>query len=255
MAAVGARVECMSVVSASVSGTSSQPPVPPAVDAREAAQARCPHLLFRDVLGVAVVAELLDYVAAREHDFRPSVVRNRKTGMRSVETSRRDCVSLGDLGPFAARIKSVMRGVAGSALARLNLAEHPVEPRQFEIASYGDGGHFDSHIDTAEVLDRVRVVSCIYYFAATPRRFTGGELRLFGFPSPSTAAGSPRPFVDIAPETDTLVVFPSWLAHEVLPVSVPSGAWPDRRFSVICWLHRVGSPGAPAAIDRSRVDR
>jgi Rps23 Pro-64 3,4-dihydroxylase Tpa1-like proline 4-hydroxylase len=51
-------------------------------------------------------------------------------------------------------------------------------------------------------------------------------------------ADSPR-FIDINPDTDAMVVFPSWLRHEVLPVHVPSGAWLDRRFTINCWLHRA----------------
>jgi SM-20-related protein len=202
--------------------------------------ARCPHLIFRDVLGASTVAGLLDYVVARQADFRPSVVRNRKSGERRVDIGRRDCLSLGDLGPFAAGIKTVMGKISDVALKELNLAEFAVEPRQFEICTYGDRGHFNAHIDTAETLDRVRVVSCVYYFAASPRRFSGGELRLFGFPK-GLADGRPVPFVDIIPETDTLVAFPSWLSHEVLPVRVPTGIWVDRRFTINCWIHRVDS--------------
>lgn len=47
------------------------------------------------------------------------------------------------------------------------------------------------------------------------------------------------PYVDVPPESDTLVAFPSWLRHEVLPVHVPSGAWRDSRFAINCWLHRA----------------
>ena len=223
--------------------------------AAESTHVRCPHLLFRDVLGAPTVAELLDYVAARQNDFKPSVVRNRKSGQRRVDTSRRDCLMLGDLGPFAARIKTVMDESSDVVLKGLHLAEFAVEPRQFEICTYGDGGHFDAHIDTAETLDRVRVVSCVYYFAASPRRFSGGELRLFGFPT-GLADGRPAPFVDIIPETDTLVAFPSWLSHEVLPVRVPTGVWADRRFTINCWIHRVGSAAVETpAIDRSPIER
>ena len=46
-------------------------------------------------------------------------------------------------------------------------------------------------------------------------------------------------FADIEPETDSLVAFPSWLRHEVLPVRIPSAAWADGRFTINCWLHRA----------------
>jgi SM-20-related protein len=207
---------------------------------RSAANARCPHLAFRDVLGAATVADLLDYVTSREKDFAPSSVRNRHSGEKKVDRGLLDALYLDDLGAFRGTIDAVMRSIAGVAVDALHLVEPSVEPRELEMAVYRDGGHFGSHIDTGERLHRVRVLSCVYYFAATPRRFSGGELRLHGLPvlSARQRNASP-PYVDIAPETDTLVIFPSWLRHEVLPVRVPSGAWVDSRFTINCWLHRV----------------
>jgi Rps23 Pro-64 3,4-dihydroxylase Tpa1-like proline 4-hydroxylase len=123
------------------------------------------------------------------------------------------------------------------------LVEPALEPKEFTIHGYRDGSRFGAHLDTSEQLARVRVLSCVYYFAVTPRRFSGGELRLYGLPTLSSVQNNrPPAFVDIVPETDTLVVFPSWLCHEVLPVHVPSGAWLDGRFTINCWLHRVAPP-------------
>jgi SM-20-related protein len=203
------------------------------------AVARCPHLVFRNVLGPPTVAELLQHVARHEADFKPAVIRNRRSGERRVDPGQRDCLFLGDLGSFKPMIDSFIRGSIPKMLAELQLGEATVEPREFEICAYGDGGHFGAHVDTNELTDRVRVMSCVYYFAASPQRFSGGELRLYGFPvRPAEGATVAPAFVDIAPQTDNLVVFPSWMRHEVLPVRVPSGAWADRRFSINCWVLR-----------------
>ena len=212
----------------------------------EPASPRCPHLVFRDVLGAPTVAALLDYVTAREADFRPSMLRDRESGQRRIDASRLECLCLRDLGPLKAPIETFVRKIAAPALAQLHLIEPAVEPREFEIATYGDGGHFVAHIDTRETSNRVRILSCVYYFATTPRRFSGGELRLHGFPTLSGADNGSPARVDIVPETDTLVVFPSWLRHEVLPVRQPSGAWADRRFSINCWIHRLHPSGGEA---------
>jgi SM-20-related protein len=201
------------------------------------AEARCPHLVFRNVFGSSTVAELLDYVAQREENFRPAIIRIHRTGERRVDRRQRDCLYLPDLGPFKEKFETFVRDAVPNMLVGLRLAETAVEPRELEICAYGDGSHFGAHVDTNEV--RVRVMSCVYYFAASPRRFSGGELRLHGFPVRSADGVAVAPVsVDIAPETDTLVAFPSWLRHEVLPVRVPSGAWADRRFSVNCWVLR-----------------
>jgi hypothetical protein len=203
------------------------------------AAARCPHLIFHKVLGTERVAALLDYVAERQADFKASPVRNRKSGERFVDKNFRDCVSLLDLGAFAAPMRAFADAVTPQALDAFNLVEPQVELREFTIMAYGDGGYFRTHIDTDERVTRVRLLSFVYYFATTPRRFEGGQLRLHGFPMifPGKAAG-PAPTVDVQPDTDSLVVFPSWLRHEVLPVRVASGAWMDSRFTIGCWLHR-----------------
>jgi SM-20-related protein len=216
--------------------------VPPQVASRGlvSAHSRCPHLLFRDVLGEQTVGGLLNYVAAREGDFKPAAIRDRDSGENRINNEIRDSVYLNDLGPFADPIRRFITSIAAPALEALNLVEPAVEPKELEIGAYRNGGYLRAHIDTDERLHRVRVLSCVYYFAATPCRFSGGELRLYGFAKlPTGPKPEPAPHVDISPDTDTLVVFPSWLRHEVLPVHVPSGAWADGRFTINCFLYRA----------------
>lgn len=208
--------------------------------------ARCPHLKYRNVLGAAQVAGLLNYVVDRQRDFQLGAMQNRDTRERLMDSSLRHSLCLKDLGGFADPIKAFVAAAAGPAIHALNLTEPRVEPKEFAITAYPDRGHISEHIDTRSGSDRLRILSCVYYFSATPRPFSGGELRLYGFPkwaAPGRAA--PLPYLDIAPETDTLVIFPSWLRHEVRPVHAPSGAWADSRFTINCWIHRAsGSPGA-----------
>jgi len=202
--------------------------------------ARCPHVVLRQVLGPETVAGLLEHVGAREAAFRPAVVRNRISGKRRVDHDRRSSVSITDLGPFAQPFLSAIDRLVIPALSKLQIVEPAVTPRELEINAYGDGGRFAAHIDTNEQAHRVRVISCVYYFARTPRPFIGGELRIFGLPTLSaTKPGALDAYVDVSPDTDTLVFFPSWIRHEVRPVHVASGAWLDSRFTLNCWLHRL----------------
>jgi SM-20-related protein len=200
---------------------------------------RCPYGTIRDVLGQSTISRLLDHVTERESAFKAGVVRSRMTGDRRVDRSVRDSYFLTDMGPFRQPIEIVVREIASLALARLGLAEPAVEPGEFEFACYADGSHFATHVDTNERLQRVRVLSCVYYFSETPRRFSGGELRLYGFPDPFHESAGP--IAEIIPEADSLVIFPSWLEHAVLPVSVPSKSWRDCRFSINCWIHRAAA--------------
>ncbi len=205
------------------------------------ADPRCPFLAYHNILGAAYVAGLLDHVMAHQSDFQTGVMRNRETGEEIADPVQRDAVYLSDFGAFLAPIKSFVSASAASALSALRLNEARVKPREFVITAYRDGGHIAEHIDTHKRPDRIRILSCVYYFAAMPRRFSGGQLRLYGLPrGPAAQQGPSASFIDIEPRTDTLVIFPSWLRHKVMPVRVPSGAWADSRFTINCWMHRAG---------------
>jgi SM-20-related protein len=207
-----------------------------------AVDARCPYLVYRNVMGQEYVTGLLNHVVERQGDFVAGGMLNRKTGESFKDTNVRWSLYLRDLGPFRGPIKAFVNAIAGPALKALHVIEPQIKPKEFEITAYPDGGHIGEHIDTKTGKERVRILSCVYYFAATPRRFDGGELRLFGFPKPNFGEKSgAASFVDIEPHTDTLVVFPSWLFHQVLPVRVPGGAWADSRFTVNCWIHRAAA--------------
>ena len=75
--------------------------------------------------------------------------------------------------------------------------------------------------------------SLFYYLHREPRAFDGGELRL---QLPPVVPGEQPTYVDIEPEQNRLVAFPSGLVHEVRPVSVPTNRFEDRRFALSAWL-------------------
>jgi SM-20-related protein len=161
-------------------------------------------------------------------------VRNRISGSHRLDTTVRNSARLADLGKFKSPIRLVLERIADRAIEALGLSERAAELSELEINRYADRGRFVPHIDTGTTLTQLRVLSCVYYFAPSPLRFTGGALRLLPKRDEQTLHT-----VDIMPETDTLVIFPSWLFHEVLPVETPSNAWADGRFAVNCWFHRV----------------
>src|ERR1051326_2474088 len=145
-----------------------KPASPVAADDAAGERRRLPYLLFSEVLGAEVVAGLLRYVAARERDFSPADIWSRRAGEKRIDRTVRDCRFLRDLGEFEAPLHRLLDGIAASAVARLGLFEPAVTPREFEICASGHGGHFAGHIDTSDARDRVRVLSCVYYFAVTP---------------------------------------------------------------------------------------
>ena len=47
-----------------------------------------------------------------------------------------------------------------------------------QLTAHGSGGFFAPHVDTGHPIAANRRISCVYYFHASPRRFTGGELKI-----------------------------------------------------------------------------
>ena len=82
--------------------------------------------------------------------------------------------------------------------------------------------------------ESIRVLSGVYYYNAEPKAFSGGALRLYAIGDADKA-----PYVDIEPAGNSLLVFPSWAPHEVMPVSCPSKRFADSRFTVTCMVNTV----------------
>ena len=198
---------------------------------------RCPHVVVPEFLGADVVRRLLQYVEDRRGDFRPALVYRREQKASSVDLETRNCLRLEHVGPFEAALRSAVNGLLPTALAGLGLLDRHAAAREFEICAYGTGGGFKAHHDIMPG-PPPRLVSCVYYFFRKPPAFTGGELRLHGWPVVGSATAEASKTIDIVPRCDMLAVFPSSLTHEVRPVVCPSAEWRDYRFSINCWAYR-----------------
>src|SRR5262249_32852828 len=100
------------------------------------------------------------------------------------------------------------------------------------------------HIDTfvgKQARAASRVLTCILYLHARPRRFGGGVFRLFPI------GGDDGP-VEIEPEHDLAGAFPSLLAQEVTPVPCPGRGRPDFRYAVNIWVLRQPRDGKLASV-------
>jgi Rps23 Pro-64 3,4-dihydroxylase Tpa1-like proline 4-hydroxylase len=125
-------------------------------------------------------------------------------------------------------------------IASLGVTPFDLFQLELELVAHGEGAFYNMHVDTAtgeasQGQESERMISGVYYFNAGPGRFSGGALRLHGV-SPSSAGQVD--FVDVAPDHNTFVAFPSWLPHEVRLVSCESGRFIDSRFALNCWFRR-----------------
>ena len=206
-----------------------------------------PHLIVRDLLDTSAVDALLDYACAREADFTPSDVRPTGSKGGFVDLVRRKSLQLRDLAGFEPLLRALVYDQAGELMKQLRMsAVETLSSFETQLVAHGDGAFFTRHIDTATGDRRradVRVLSGVYYFHRRPKAFSGGELRLFDLRDPER-------FIDIEPTHNTLVLFPSWVLHEVRPISCASHRFADARFSVNCWVYAGLTPAQGASARR-----
>jgi SM-20-related protein len=195
------------------------------------------HGLVHDWLGLETVEHLLRFVQANEHRFVDTVVVHRE-GER-VDNTRRVSRKLPTLDDLNSELKTKLEDVLPLMFDRLGNKPFIPSKIEVELVAHGDGAFFERHIDTITRLDhlgRSRIISAVYYFHAMPKAFSGGVLRIHSL----AASGQEGTFVDIAPDCDTLVFFPSFFPHEVLPVKCASGQFLDSRFAINLWIHGSG---------------
>ena len=192
-----------------------------------------PHSVRRDFLPADMVAELFAYAQANEERF---VVSGVGVGpKRRVNPALRVSRLLRDLGPLGEALRDRFRPLAPLLVSELKMS--PFEPGKIEVelAAHGDGAFYKRHLDTPRGADqrhRRRVLSGVYYFHAQPKGFSGGALRLHDLFEDGV-------HLDIEPENNLCIFFPSWMPHEVRPVACPSNAFIDHRFAINCWFHRA----------------
>jgi PKHD-type hydroxylase len=87
----------------------------------------------------------------------------------------------------------------------------------FQLGRYAEGDFYDWHADLAADVSALRKLSLVVQLTP-PEDYDGGELEFFPHP-----VRAPR-------ERGTIVVFPSWMPHRVLPVT--RGA----RYSIASWI-------------------
>jgi SM-20-related protein len=201
-----------------------------------AARIMTPHLVQRDFLSVGEQAALLAWALGNEARFAPAGV-----GGEGVKPGVRRSVSLRDLGPLAAVLKARLKDRAAAFVETLQTAPFAVSHVELELVAHNDGAFYSRHKDTSTGDDQAghghRVLSGVYYFHREPKAFSGGCLRLHAIRALAGDVPGDDGALDVAPDQNTLAVFPSWAPHEVMPVSCPSGAFADSRFAVNCWLH------------------
>lgn len=193
-----------------------------------------PFIHIHEFLSEELSEEILAYAAEKQSDFKPSTTSS--NGM-SMISDLRISMTLRDLGPMGPAIRQHILAIVPEMIDQLKISAFEVGEIELQLAAHGDGALFVSHIDTGvhEKTEKPRVISIVYYLHTQPRQFEGGQLRMHTLPIGDEDVEP----VDISPDHNSLLAFPSFAPHEVLPVVAPGVEFKDWRFAVNCWIHRA----------------
>jgi hypothetical protein len=202
-----------------------------------------PYLVLHNFLDEDMVVGLFDHAVSHQSDFMPrGVGPNTGIGSDAVNRTIRISTGLRDLGKFRHVLKTKIFGLLPMLVAQLRVSPVDEPSLETDLVAHGDGAFYKRHLDTETTsyrdINRIRILSGVYYFNAKPKAFTGGALRLHAI-----GGKKGENFVDIEPVRNSLLFFLSWAPHEILPVSCPSQRFIDSRFAINCWLHGR-KPGA-----------
>lgn len=194
-----------------------------------------PHRLIRDFLPAPMATTLLDWAMENQADFKPTTMGY--GGRAQQEPTLRRSIGVRNFGPMEPVLRQRALEMAPALFDELRVSPSRVGSVELEFIAHNDGAFLKRHIDTFTgaawaAASGSRVLSAVYYLHHLPKAFTGGCLRLFAF----GASGEEDGYLDIEPEHNALLVFPSWASHEVLPICCPSKKFADSRFAVNIWL-------------------
>jgi Rps23 Pro-64 3,4-dihydroxylase Tpa1-like proline 4-hydroxylase len=195
-----------------------------------------PHGVISNWLGSEAVTRLLRFVQSNEHRFEDTKVTRQGAGI--VDRTRRVSRILLSVDEPKKELCPKLEDTLPVIFDKLGNKSFIPSQIEVQLVAHGDGAFYARHHDTFTGTDQKgrgsRAISAVYYFHSRPKAFSGGILRLHSL----AASGKQGTFADIAPNRDTLVFFPSFFPHEVLPVKCTSGQFLDSRFAINFWLYQ-----------------
>lgn len=198
-----------------------------------------PFCLIKDFLAEPEMERALAYAKAHEQAFGDATVSLATRENSSLPDYHfRQSRTLGEVAELMPILVPRLTALMPQLWSHLRMEPVAFGEIECQLAVHGDGAFFKRHTDNGAPDTARRQVSCVYYFHREPRRFTGGNLCLYGTVTEKGARTCGERWFDIEPPRNSLIVFPSDIHHEVTPVTCASAALADQRLSINGWLCR-----------------
>jgi len=195
-------------------------------------------VVLDEFLAPQELAELTSFALEHEAEFRSSEVISPTTEGGVVNYDHRRSRVMMDLGRHQDVIVERIRKVLPQVLEKLEMEEFTIAGVEAQITSSSDGDFFHFHSDNASERVACRYLTFVYFFHQEPRRFDGGELRIYDARLEEGVYVSEGSYQTIVPQQNQIVFFPCQLMHEITPVKCSSQGFADSRFTLNGWLRR-----------------
>tara|TARA_R110000824_G_scaffold320341_1_gene507317 strand:+ start:53 stop:694 length:642 start_codon:yes stop_codon:yes gene_type:complete len=200
-----------------------------------------PLIIIRDVFTEKENTEILAEAIRNRSSFKPATTFSGKGGIRSNLSSYYDDLYSND------RTKSKLLEAIGGCFGNTEISEilssftYPINmfphtnTHETQVSRYGDQGQdYKYHIDSDG--NDGRLVTLVYYFNSTPKKYKGGEIQFTRSPiHDGKPVDKNEELITITPENNMMVVFGSKVAHTVLSTTSPK-TFDKGRFSANVWL-------------------
>jgi Rps23 Pro-64 3,4-dihydroxylase Tpa1-like proline 4-hydroxylase len=180
-------------------------------------------------LTAAQAQRLLQYVQEQERNFVST------TNSANDANYRRSMV-LYAFPEFAELMTKRINEITPFILTYLRLDSFSPSKIEIQLTLHNDGNYYKIHNDNGSPDCANRVLTFVYYFYREPKQFSGGELVLYDSKVENNCYVAATTFKTVKPQNNSIVFFPSYYMHEVLPVSCPSQAFLDSRFTLNGWI-------------------
>ena len=172
--------------------------------------------IIQDFLDDIAYGEISEFAMTHPNLFQPSATTDNRPDLRQS--------SIMYNFPFEQLIKEALNNALPTILSQLQLLPFPVEKTENQLTATGNEGFYSIHNDNGSAQCARRLLSYVYYCHANPKRFRGGELKVYGHEE-----------ITYEPVHNQLVCFSASHQHEVLPVS-NNGKWENSRFTINGWF-------------------
>ena len=196
-----------------------------------------PYYLVQNFLSPQELARANAHIQAQAGKFSDATISiPARQGSWEPDTRFRQARILDDVGALVPMIMPKLQALIPKMWAQLRMAPLALRKIECQISAHGDGDFFLTHTDNGLPDIAHRKVSYVYYLHREPKQFSGGLLRLYSTLLEGGGSVCGKPWKDIDPPHNGLIIFPSHCHHEVTPVQCPSRELADQRLTINGWF-------------------